>query len=191
MNIRSDDKKQRILDATLELIAENGLHATPMSQVSERSGVSAGAIYHHFSSKEALINHLYLDIKREIVNTVLRGYDIRVSYRERFFIIWKNYFNFLISNPIKLSFLEQCSTSPLISKEAKEAGEKFAAPLIGFVMEGIESGYIKNLDVRLIFFYIHGTVVSIAKLQLSDKMEMTEKQMEETAQTCWDGLKIQ
>ena len=64
MNIQSEYKMQCILKATLELIAENGLHATPMSQVSKQSGVSAGTIYHYFSSKDVLINQLYLDIKR-------------------------------------------------------------------------------------------------------------------------------
>jgi len=191
MNIHSKDKKQRILDATMELIAENGLHATPMSQISKRSQVSAGAIYNYFSSKEALINNLYLNVKKEIFDLAFRGYDIHNPYKERFLLIWRNIFNYLILKPMQLSFFEQCSTSPLISKEAREVGNKYLAPLAGFVTEGIESGYLKKMNIQLILSLIFGTVVSIAKLHLSGRLEITDEQREIAALSCWDGLKTE
>ncbi len=191
MNIHSKDKKQRILDATMELIAENGLHATPMSQISKRSQVSAGAIYNYFSSKEALINHLYLNVKKEIFDLAFRGYDIQSPYKDRFLLIWRNVFNYLILKPMQLSFFEQCSTSPLISEEARELGNKYLAPLAGFVTEGIESGYLKKMNIQLILSLIFGTIVSIAKLHLSGRLEITDEQRDIAAQSCWDGLKAE
>jgi len=189
MNVQSIDKKQRILEATMELIAENGLHATPMSQISKRSKVSAGTIYHYFPNKEALINHLYLDLKKEIADAAFRDYDIQVPYQERFCLIWQNSLKHLISKPMQLSFIEQCSISPLISQEAKETSARYLAPLFGFIAEGIESGYLKKMDIQLILYLIHGTIVSTAKLQLSGLLEITDEHREAAAQVCWDGLK--
>jgi AcrR family transcriptional regulator len=40
----------------LELIAEHGLQHTPMSLISKRAKASAGGIYHHFESKDELLN---------------------------------------------------------------------------------------------------------------------------------------
>ena len=191
MNIQSKDKKQRILDATMELIAENGLHATPMSLISKRSQVSAGAIYNYFSSKEALINHLYLNVKKEIFDLAFRGYEIQSPYKERFLLIWRNVFNYLILKPMQLSFFEQCYTSPLISKEAREIGNKYLAPLAGFVTEGIEFGYLKKMDFELIISLIFGTVVSTVKLHLSGRLEISDEQRDIAAQSCWDGLKAE
>lgn len=56
------DRKQRernarqeaILDATLEAIAENGLHALTMDEAARRAGISKGALYLYFDCKEAL-----------------------------------------------------------------------------------------------------------------------------------------
>ncbi|MEM9540044.1 MAG: TetR/AcrR family transcriptional regulator [Cyanobacteria bacterium P01_E01_bin.42] len=189
MNIQSDDKKQRILDATMELIAENGLHATPMSQIIKRSKVSAGTIYHYFSNKEALINHLYLDLKKEMMDAAFRGYDIQTPYRERFLLIWCNTFNYLISKQRHLSFLEQCSTSPLISPEVKEAGNRYFAASLGFVTEGIESGHLKKMDLQLMLSLIYGSILSIAKLQLSGDLAITDEHRKAAALSCWDGLK--
>ena len=119
----------------MELIAENGLHATPMSQISKRSQVSAGSIYHYFPSKEAIINQLYINLKKERGDAAFRGYDIQAPYKDRFLLMWRNSLNHLISKPMQLSFLEQCAISPLISKEAMEAGNRYLAPVFGFVAE--------------------------------------------------------
>ena len=113
----------------MELIAEQGLHNTPMSQISQRSRVSTGAIYNYFPSKEVLINNLYLDLKMEMAQAVLQGYDLKAPYKERFFLIWRNFFNYLISKPTQLSFVEQCSTSPLITEESKEATNRYFEPV--------------------------------------------------------------
>ncbi len=189
MNVRSTDKKQRILDATMELIAENGLHATPMSQIGKRARVSAGAIYHYFPSKEAIVNHLYLDLKKEIADAAFQGYDIQAPYKERFCLIWRNSFNYLLSRPMKLSFLEQCSISPLISAEAKAESARYLATLLGFIAEGLESRQLKPMDSPLILALIHGTIAGTAKLGLSGALEITDERQEAAARACWDGLK--
>jgi len=191
MNVQSKgkNKKQRILDATIELIASNGLHATPMSQISKHSGVSVGTIYHYFPSKEAIVNHLYVDLKQKMADAAFRDYDIQASYQERFFLMWRNSFNYLLSKPMQLSFIEQCSISPLISAEAKEASNRYLAPLFGFVAEGIESGHLKRMDIQLILSFIHATIVGTAKLQLSGLLDITEDRREAVARSCWDGLK--
>ena len=191
MDVQSTDKKQRILDATLELIAENGLHATPVSQISKRSRVSAGTIYHYFPSKEAIINHLYLDLKKEMADAAFQGYDIKNPYQERFFLMWQNSLNYQLSKPTMLSFIEQCSISPLISEEAKEAGKRYHAPLAGFITEGCESGHLKKMDPRLILSLIHGTIIGTAKLQLSGLLDITDEHRVGAAQACWDGLKAE
>ncbi|NER35934.1 MAG: TetR/AcrR family transcriptional regulator [Oscillatoria sp. SIO1A7] len=189
MNVRYTDKKQRILDATMELIAENGLHATPMSQISKRSKVSAGAIYNYFPSKEALINHLYIELKKKLVNEIFRGYNIQAPYKERFFLIWRNWFNYFISNPMELSFIEQCYWSPVISEEAQKTSARYLATYIGFIAEGIESGHIKKIDTQLIVYLLYGSIVSTAKLHLSGSLDITDEYCDAAARTCWDGLK--
>jgi len=48
-------KKQMILDAAVELFAEKGIEATSVQQITEKCGISKGAFYLHFKSKEQLI----------------------------------------------------------------------------------------------------------------------------------------
>ncbi len=48
-------KREAIPLAMLEIVTERSLHEASMSLVMERSGASAGVIYHHFASKEAIL----------------------------------------------------------------------------------------------------------------------------------------
>ena len=47
-------KKQMIIDAAVELFAEKGIEATSVQQITEKCGISKGAFYLHFKSKEQL-----------------------------------------------------------------------------------------------------------------------------------------
>lgn len=47
--------RQRLLDATAELLATEGFAATTTMSVAERAGVSRGALLHHFPSKNDLV----------------------------------------------------------------------------------------------------------------------------------------
>lgn len=46
--------RQRLLDAALSLIREKGYSATPVDELCAQAGVTKGAFFHHFTSKEAL-----------------------------------------------------------------------------------------------------------------------------------------
>ncbi len=48
------DAKQKLLDAALSLIREKGYSSTTVDALCARAGVTKGAFFHHFDSKEAL-----------------------------------------------------------------------------------------------------------------------------------------
>jgi AcrR family transcriptional regulator len=52
------DTRQEILDAALELFAENGFFGTGLRDIARAVGIRESAIYHHFPSKEALFEAL-------------------------------------------------------------------------------------------------------------------------------------
>jgi AcrR family transcriptional regulator len=55
------DTRSRILDAALACFLEDGYEQTTIARIRERSGASNGALFHHFASKDAIADALYLD----------------------------------------------------------------------------------------------------------------------------------
>ena len=48
-------RREEILDCALDLFARQGYDATSVNQLIECAGISKGAFYHHFSSKEDVL----------------------------------------------------------------------------------------------------------------------------------------
>ncbi len=51
----TSDKYQRILDAAIEVIAENGFFHSRVSEIADRAGVADGTIYLYFKNKDELL----------------------------------------------------------------------------------------------------------------------------------------
>jgi AcrR family transcriptional regulator len=61
MQQRSMRTHARILDAAQKSFAESGYEASGLADICERAGVSKGAFYHHFPSKQAVFLELLQD----------------------------------------------------------------------------------------------------------------------------------
>lgn len=189
MNVPSN-KRYKIFETTLKLIAELGLHNTPMSLVSKQSGISTGAIYHHFESKEVLINALYLYVKQGIITSIFENVDIEQHYKETFCNIWSNYFHYLIKNPDVLSFVEQCSISPIIKEQTRTEAENLAEPLIHFVRKGVQENFLVDNEIELILAIMNGNIVALAKLYISNMMPINKEIENRAIEISWKGLSL-
>lgn len=61
---RSDQMRQRLLDATLKSLAEDGYAGATLSSIVRRAGVSRGAQVHHYPNKQALMLDAAEDLLR-------------------------------------------------------------------------------------------------------------------------------
>jgi AcrR family transcriptional regulator len=52
---RGRERRERVMEAALAVIAERGLAATRMSDISERAGMSSGHVLYYFRSKERVL----------------------------------------------------------------------------------------------------------------------------------------
>jgi TetR/AcrR family fatty acid metabolism transcriptional regulator len=55
------DKRRVILDAAVRVFARRGFHHCRVSDVADEAGVAYGLVYHYFSSKEEILNTLFLE----------------------------------------------------------------------------------------------------------------------------------
>ncbi|MGI6739560.1 MAG: TetR/AcrR family transcriptional regulator [Christensenellales bacterium] len=61
-----DNRKNEILDVTRRLINEKGLINTSTNDIARAVGISRGTLYHHFESKEAILDALVDKVSADI-----------------------------------------------------------------------------------------------------------------------------
>ncbi len=61
-----DDRKLEIIEVTRKLINEKGLLNTSTNDIARTVGISRGTLYHHYESKEAILDALVEQVSAEI-----------------------------------------------------------------------------------------------------------------------------
>jgi AcrR family transcriptional regulator len=68
---RRDATRERILAVATELFATKGYDATAIPEVLAATGLSRGALYHHFASKEELFTAVLEQVEGEVADRVV------------------------------------------------------------------------------------------------------------------------
>jgi AcrR family transcriptional regulator len=185
------DKRETILQAAMQLIAERGFHSAPMSMVAQRAGVSAGIIYHYFASKEDLIHALYQHVSADFNRALLAGDPQSLPLREAFICIWLNAYHFYRSNSAEARFLEQYKSSPFHQEPAEAPelvlGQDFA--FIGKVL-AIDPAQrpIKNLPFDVIYELTLGVAARVAHRHTHNNQIVDAAVLTEIATACWQAI---
>lgn len=84
MQIRSQQTQERILSTAQQLFAEQGFVQTGVSQICRNAGISKGAFYHHFSSKDDLFLRLLEDWTESIHLQINQRFENSASIQDGF-----------------------------------------------------------------------------------------------------------
>ena len=63
----SSARRDAMLAMAAELFAEKGFRATTVRDIAEAAGVLSGSLYHHFDSKESIVDQLLSDFLKDLV----------------------------------------------------------------------------------------------------------------------------
>ncbi len=61
MTTTAVDKRRVILDAAVRVFARRGFHVCRVSDIADEAGVAYGLVYHYFSSKEEILDTMFLE----------------------------------------------------------------------------------------------------------------------------------
>jgi TetR/AcrR family transcriptional repressor of multidrug resistance operon len=107
------DRAALVRRAMVELVAENGLHGTSMSQVAARAGVATGTAYVHYQSKEDLLVAAFSEVKHHLGQAAVSKVDMSAGARQVFESVWRNAHAHLAGDSAIARFLVQVEVSPI------------------------------------------------------------------------------
>lgn len=187
-----NDKREEIVRAALELIAENGFHAAPMAMIAEKAGVGAGTIYRYFENKDVLINELYRGLEERLCAVIKQGYSPEKPVRERFLHLGTAILRYCISSPLDFRYLEQFHNSPygIAHRRDKIFGEADEQDVYRKLFEeGVAQHVIKELPLVVLFALAFGPLITVARDHILGFVDLDEALIEQIIVACWDGLK--
>jgi AcrR family transcriptional regulator len=141
---RGIETRNTILEASLELISQNGYDATSVAQICQGAQISKGAFYHHFSSKQELFLALMDTWLASVVDLFQTAGENAASIPEaldRMAAISGGLFDALEGGfPILLEFWTQASRHPAVWEKAVAPYQRFLEYFTNLVQTGIDQG---------------------------------------------------
>ncbi|ODT73295.1 MAG: TetR family transcriptional regulator [Pelagibacterium sp. SCN 63-23] len=162
---RADARPDEVLDAAMEIFAEQGFAAAKVEDIARRAGVSKGTVYLYFSSKDAIIAAI---IERAVA-PVATGALPRIAAhegdpREPITMLLRAIGD-LLSDSRKLAipklFLREGMNIPAIAEIYRRNVLDRAMPVLtDLVARGVASGHFRPVDPALTVRSIIGPVLA-------------------------------
>lgn len=185
------DKREEIVRAALELIAEHGFHGAPMAMIAERAGVGAGTIYRYFENKDVMITELFRELEERSSPMIQEGYAVDRPLRERFLHLNTSLINYFIKNPLDYRFIEQFFNSPygVAHRRDKLLGTKEGCDVFKELFEdGISQRVMKELPIVILFDLAFGPILAVARDHILGFIVLDDELIARTVEACWDGV---
>jgi AcrR family transcriptional regulator len=151
-------KRDAILDAMLDLVVERGFHDAPMSLLAQRSGASAGVIYHYFASKEEIIQALYERIRALKIEAFLGDFSLDQDPRESFIHGCLSIYTFYRRHKREMRFYEQyehagfacTSQTPQEDERVAAFARRFSSQSKGGVLNEWPADVLQEMTLGLV-----------------------------------------
>ncbi len=139
--LQSEQTRQQIIDTAARLFASRGFDGTSMSDLAAAAGLTKGAFYHHFESKDALFFAVVQSVQDKWVNAV--GTEVMQTSHalDQIMILLTNHARLLRQEPTL------CLVMHGLTAEMEETNPGFLTALhevyqgmIGFIQELLQRG---------------------------------------------------
>jgi AcrR family transcriptional regulator len=161
---RAEARPDEVLDAALDLFIEKGFAATRVEDIAKRAGISKGAVYLYFASKEKILEGI---VRRAVVPIADSALAFIEGYEGDPRIVITMVLKMLgtkLSEPRLLAipqlvFREVLGFPELADVYRREVLDKVIPVVEGLIRRGVDQGYLRAVDPELTIRSIIGPIM--------------------------------
>src|ERR1044072_4064921 len=157
-----EDKRRLILDAAVRVFARKGYHTSRVGDIAEESGVAHGLLYHYFRSKEELLETIFRETWRDVLDAVRSVEETDESARDRLAGIAKILLRAWRRDPNLVRVLvREVTRSSHLQTRIDEIEAAFAG-LERIIARGQQDGEFRaDVDPRMVSYVFYGALEEI------------------------------
>ena len=156
---------RRILLASLDTFAELGYHGTATRDISRRAQVSAGALYTHYDSKQALLEHIIRATHEAMLIRMRAASDEGGSPSDRLrrIVIAHVRFHAKYNNATRVANYELHSLDDQARKEIRLCATRWRRSSRDVVAQGCDAGEFAVPDQQLVSMYVLSLGIDVSR----------------------------
>jgi AcrR family transcriptional regulator len=183
--------QQGILDVAVAAFNQYGYDATSMGVLADRLGLSKSAIYHHFASKDEILERA-LDVALSGLEGVLNEADAaRGRGADRLDQVLRGAVHVLVDKLPYVTLLLRVRGNTEVERRALARRRAFDKRVTALVSEAQSEGSLRSdIDVRIVERLLFGMINSIVEWYRPGGKEDAERLADDVVAVALDGLRM-
>jgi TetR/AcrR family fatty acid metabolism transcriptional regulator len=179
-----EDKRRLILNAAVRVFARKGYHTCRVGDIAEEAGVAHGLLYHYFRSKEEVLETIFRETWRDVLDAVRSVEETDESARERLAGIAKILLRAWQRDPDLVRVLvREVTRSSHLQRQIAEIDQAFAG-LERIIARGQEEREFRaDLDPRMVSYVFYGALEEILTGWVLGQLDDGDEQITAAEQT--------
>lgn len=188
------NKRDKILDTSLELFVTKGFHSVSTASIAKQAGVATGTLFHHFPTKNALLEALLITVKQEFSDAIVHSSNViqaqqNANIKQQAKSMWFAGLDWAVSNPQKLQlFLEFSQLQQVENLLGVSRMKSLLAFLYHLIDEGLKQSIIKPYSEELLTEWCHSQFLATARYLVNQPVSEKEEIQEATFTLFWDSI---
>lgn len=154
-------KYRQIIEAAVEVIAENGFHASQVSKIAKKATVADGTIYLYFKNKEDILISVFKEKMGSFIDKTMEAISHDKTASDKLLTFIRMHYEQLSENPYLaiVTQLELRQSKPELRYEINKVFKTYLDVIDEIVKQGITDNEIKStINPQIIRQMIFGTL---------------------------------
>jgi len=154
-------KYHQIINAAVEVIAENGYHSSQVSKIAKRANVADGTIYLYFKNKEDILISVFREKMGEFVKKTMVAIEGEQTAKEKLRTFIEMHYEQLSESPhlAIVTQLELRQSKQQLRMEINQVLKSYLEVIDKIVKQGIDENEIRNdINPKILRQMIFGTI---------------------------------
>jgi len=169
--LRGTDLRDQVLRTALRLFSSRGYFNTSIHDIRREAGVSIGAIYHHFGTKEKLASVLYDELLERMEQSIREAVAHCEDSRSRCRAIVAVLFEKTVSEPGMMDFVLMARHREFMPDATPICSSRPFALMKGVVEQGMADGEVREMEPWVAASAVFGGALRLMNLQLDGALD--------------------
>jgi AcrR family transcriptional regulator len=155
-------RREELLAIAAELFAQRGFKNTTVRDIADAAGILSGSLYHHFDSKESMVDEILSTFQTELFKTYDEIVGSDLDARAKVEAVVRASFEAIDQHHAEVAIFQNDSAYLMEFDRfgyLREHNARFRSMWLDLLREGVTSGALRpDLDAELVFRFIRDTV---------------------------------
>ncbi|MDY0191168.1 MAG: TetR/AcrR family transcriptional regulator [Desulfuromonas sp.] len=185
----TSDLREIILSTALHLFTAKGYFNTSVHDIKRQAGISIGAVYHHFKSKEDIAKAIYEHLLELMTNSMDQIVQNNPTTQARCKAVMAHLFDMTETHPDEMSFMLHAKHKEFMPSAIPICSSRPLTMMREMVAQGIADGEIRDMEITLATTCLFGGMFRMINLRLDGVIQTPLPDQLEALWECgWTGV---